>query len=346
MEPEGFTCPVPAPGGQRVLLGHGAGGRLSAELLDQVFRPHFANPALEALGDAAVVRVGEQSLAFSTDSYVVSPLFFPGGCIGDLAVHGTINDLAMMGARPLALSAGFILEEGLELEVLRRVVTAMGQAARRCGVPIVTGDTKVVERGHCDGMFVNTAGIGLLRPGFAPAPDRARPGDVVLVSGPIAQHGVAILSLRQGLEFETPLGSDSAPLHELVERLAERCPLVRVLRDPTRGGVAASLHEIGQASGVGMELEEARVPLAPEVAAACEFLGLEPLHVANEGKLLAIVPPEQAETALEALRSHPLGRAAARIGVVVEGQGLVVRTRLGGRRIVALPLAEPLPRIC
>lgn len=346
IEPEGFTCPAPAPRGERVLLGHGAGGRLSGELLEQIFRPSFANPALEALGDAAVLDAGPAQLAFSTDSYVVSPLFFPGGCIGDLAVHGTINDLAMMGARPLALSAAFILEEGLPLDVLERVVAAMGQAARSCGVPIVTGDTKVVERGHCDGLFLNTAGIGLLRPHFRPAPDRARPGDVVLISGPIAEHGVAIMSLRQGLEFETPLGSDTAPLHELVGRLADRCPEVRVLRDPTRGGVAASLHEIGQASGVGMELEEARVPIAPEVEAACEFLGLEPLHVANEGKLIAIVAPEQAEAALQALRSHPLGQRAARIGMVGEGHGLVVRTRLGGRRTVALPLAEPLPRIC
>ena len=344
---EAWSCPAPAPRGERVLLGHGAGGRLSSELVEQLFRPAFANPLLDAMGDAAVLDLGGgTALAFATDSHVVSPLFFPGGSIGELAVYGTVNDLAMMGAWPLYLSAGFILEEGLELAVLERVVAAMGLAAQRCGVSIVTGDTKVVERGKGDGLFVNTAGIGRMRPGFAPAPHRAQVGDVVLVSGPIAQHGIAVLSLRHWLELETSIVSDSAPLHELVATLAEACPEVHVLRDPTRGGVAAALHEIAKASGVGVELDEARLPVDGPVAAICELLGLDPLHVANEGRLLAVVPAPHAEAALEALRSHPSGAQACRIGRVVEGAGVQLRTVLGACRVVDLPLAEPLPRIC
>ena len=348
-QPENWVCPAPLPQGQRILLGHGGGGRLSAELVERIFAPAFRNPLLDALGDAAVVASpGSARLAFSTDSYVVHPLFFPGGCIGDLAVHGTVNDLAMMGARPLYLSAGFILEEGLEIEWLRRIVDSMGAAARSCGVQIVTGDTKVVEHGHGDGVFINTAGIGALVDGVEPAPNRARPGDVVLISGEIAQHGVAILSVRQGLEFETTIHSDTAGLWPLVERLLETCPEVRVLRDPTRGGVAASLYEIANSSQVGIEIEEARIPVARPVASACELLGLDPLYVANEGKLLAIVPEIQVAPVLASLRSHPLGLHACQLGRVVNDHpGMVLlQTRLGGKRVVDLALGEPLPRIC
>ena len=348
VNPENWSCPLPASRSQRVLLGHGGGGRLSAELIEQIFVPAFGNPHLEVLGDAAVLSVGGTRLAFSTDSYVVHPLFFPGGCIGDLAVHGTLNDLAMMGAKPLFLSAGFILEEGLELDALRRVVAAMGRAARECGVEIVTGDTKVVERGHGDGLYINTAGIGVLLEGISPAPQKARSGDLIVLSGEMAQHGMAIMSVRQGLEFESEIRTDSASLYPLVELLTEVCPDVHVMRDPTRGGVAASLHEIANASRVGIEIEEAHLPIAAPVASACELLGLDPLYVANEGKLLAIVPAQAGPAVVEALKSHPLGQQACLIGRVVdEHAGMVLlRTRMGTRRVIDLALGEPLPRIC
>ena len=329
-------------------MGHGGGGRLSAELVEQIFAPAFANPYLEALGDAAVLPPPGGRLAFSTDSFVVRPLFFPGGCIGDLAVHGTVNDLAMMGAQPLYLSAGFILEEGFEIDSLRRIAEAMARAAAGSGVQIVTGDTKVVEHGHGDGVFITTSGVGVLAPAVDIAPQRARPGDVVLVSGQIGQHGVAILSVREGLQFETVLESDCASLHGLVADLLAAVPATRVLRDPTRGGVAASLNEIARASSLGIELFEKELPVHPHVRAACEFLGLDPLYVANEGKLLAIVPEEQAEAALAALRAHPLGPLAQPIGRVLPDQPgrVLLRTRLGGTRLVYLALGEQLPRIC
>lgn len=343
-----MICPVPLPQRERIVMGHGGGGRLSAELVETIFAPAFSNPHLDVLGDAAILNPGPGRLAFSTDCFVVRPLFFPGGSIGDLAIHGTVNDLSMMGAKPLYLSAGFILEEGFEMDSLRRVVHAMAAAAAQSGVQIVTGDTKVVERGHGDGVYITTSGVGLLADGLDIAPQRARPGDVVLLSGEIGQHGVAILSVRQGLQFETVLESDCASLHSLVADLLAAAPGCRVLRDPTRGGVSASLNEIALASKVGIQLLESELPVHPQVRAACEFLGLDPLYVANEGKLLAILPPEQAEAGLAALRTHPLGAQARRIGHVMAEQSgrVLLKTRLGGTRVVDLALGEQLPRIC
>lgn len=345
----GLACPAPAREGDRVLLGHGSGGKLSARLLRDRFLPRFDNPALAALGDGAAVEVGSERLAISTDTFVVSPLEFPGGDIGLLAVHGTLNDVAMMGAEPLCLSAGFVLEEGLPLAVLDRILDSMARAASEAGVPLVTGDTKVVERGKADGLYVNTTGLGRLRPDFRPGPSRARPGDVVLVSGPIGRHGIAIMAVREGLAFEADLESDTAHLGPLVELLRARCrDAVRTLRDPTRGGVASALNEIAAASGVAIALVEGALPVPDAVTAACEMLGLDPLYVANEGVLVAIVAPEAAETALEALRSHPTGAAAARIGEVRTGPvGMVsLRTALGGSRVVDMLPGDQLPRIC
>ncbi len=344
----GPVCPVPL-GADRVQLGHGSGGKLSAALLHERFLPHFADPALAPLGDAAVLDLGQGEVALSTDTFVVSPLEFPGGNIGALAVHGTLNDLAMMGAVPRYLTAGFVLEEGLPFDQLDRIVATMAREAAAAGVAIVTGDTKVVERGRADGLYLNTTGVGLLRPGFRPAPDRARPGDVVLVSGPIARHGMAIMAAREGLAFEAAIESDTACLAPRVDRLHDRVgDGVRVLRDPTRGGVASALNEIAAASGVGVELSESAIPVPGPVQAACEMLGLDPLYVANEGVLVAFVAPDQAEPALSALRSHPLGARAVAIGRVVERHpGLVVlRTAIGGSRVVDLLPGDQLPRIC
>ena len=345
----GFNCPIPFEATDRVQLGHGSGGKLSAALLRERFLPHFGNPALDQLADAAVVTLGGEDIAVSTDSFVVSPLEFPGGNIGSLAVHGTVNDLAMMGARPMFLSAGFVLEEGLPFDVLDRVIRAMADGAREADVLVVAGDTKVVERGKADGLFINTAGIGRLGPSFRPAPGNARPGDVILVSGAIARHGMAIMAVREGIAFEAPIESDSASLYPLV-RLLEHAvgPDVHVLRDPTRGGVASALNEIAAASKVGMAIEEGAIPVPGPVAGACEMLGLDPLYVANEGVLIAFVPEHREAEALDALRGHPLGRDATRIGQVVdEHTGFVVlHTGLGGRRIVDLLPGDQLPRIC
>lgn len=345
----GLACPAPHVLTDRVLLGHGSGGKMSAALLRERFLPHLSNPALDALGDAAVVPVEGSQIAISTDTFVVSPLEFPGGNIGSLAVHGTLNDIAMMGARPLYLTAGFVLEEGLVFEVLDRIVKAMGQAAAAAEVPLVTGDTKVVERGKADGLFINTTGVGLVDPGFRPAPDRAEPGDVILVSGPLGRHGMAIMAAREGIAFDTRIESDSAALVPLVERLRKGLAgEVHVLRDPTRGGLASTLNEIAAASGAGIELDEAAIPVPADVSAACEMLGLDPLYVANEGVLAAIVPAAARDVALASLRSHPLGTAAACVGhVVPEHPGLVVlRTAIGGTRIVDLLPGDQLPRIC
>jgi hydrogenase expression/formation protein HypE len=344
-----LSCPTPYTATDRVLLGHGSGGKLSAALMREHFLPHLSNPVLEALADAAVVPLARHQIAISTDTFVVSPLEFPGGNIGSLAVHGTLNDVAMMGARPLYLSAGFVLEEGLSLELLDRIVVAMGTAARLAGVPLVTGDTKVVERGKADGLFLNTTGIGLLEPGLCPAPDRARAGDVVLVSGPLGRHGMAIMAVREGLAFETTIESDTASLVPLVEALrATVGEELHVLRDPTRGGLATTLNEIAKAATVGIELEESAVPVPTEVAAACEMLGLDPLYVANEGVLAAIVPESASRAALASLRAHPLGSEATVVGrVVKEHPGLVIlRTGIGGTRIVDLLPGDQLPRIC
>jgi hydrogenase expression/formation protein HypE len=351
----GLTCPVPVPVPvrERVILGHGGGGALSHELIEQVFLPAFANPVLDRLGDSSVLEVpgGLASggrLAVSTDSYVVRPLVFPGGTIGDLAVNGTVNDLAMSGARPLWLTAAFIITEGFAVEDLAEIARCMARAARAAGVVIVTGDTKVVERGHGDGCYVNTTGIGLVPPDVALGPDRVRPGDVVLVSGTLADHGMAVMSVREGLEFDAPIASDTAPLHGLVAAMLAACPAVRMLRDPTRGGAATSLAEIAVLADVGIEIDEAAIPVAAPVAAACELLGLDPLQVANEGKLLAVVPAADADAVLAAMRAHEHGRGAERLGRVVADHPrlVVMRTTLGGTRIVPMPIGEQLPRIC
>lgn len=345
---EGWTCPAPLRDYPAIVMGHGGGGKLSAELVRHLFLPAFASPALEQLGDAALVEAGGARLALSTDAFVVRPLFFPGGNIGDLAVNGTVNDLAMMGARPLFLTASFILEEGLAIAQLGAIAATMGEAARRAGVALVTGDTKVVDRGHGDGVFISTAGVGLAPEGARIGPDQARPGDVVIVSGEIGLHGVAIMSVREGLEFGAPVASDTAPLYPLVAALIAAGCAVRVLRDPTRGGVASSLNEIATASGVGVRLDERSLPVPGAVRAACEILGMDPLYVANEGKLLAIVARADAELALATLRADPLGARAAVIGeVTADHPGVVVaRTGIGGTRVVDMQIGEQLPRIC
>ena len=345
---EQLSCPVPATTQDTVLLGHGSGGRLSAELLRKVFLPAFENPALRSLNDQALVTVDGVRLAFTTDSFVVKPLFFPGGDIGSLAVHGTINDLAVGGAEPLYLSAAFILEEGLPLETLQQVVASFSQAAQEAGVEVITGDTKVVERGKGDGLFINTSGIGRVPPGIDLSADQARPGDRIILSGSIGEHGIAILSQREGLEFESPIVSDCAPLHTLVAAMLAASPAIRCMRDPTRGGVSSALNEIAVQSRVGMELEESAIPVQEPVKGACELLGLDPLYVANEGKLVAIVDAGQAERILAAMRAHPLGKRAQIIGRVTEGHaGLVtMRTSLGTSRIVDMLSGDQLPRIC
>jgi hydrogenase expression/formation protein HypE len=333
-----------------IRLAHGAGGRMMVDLIRDTFAPPLDNEYLRQMADSAILPLATCHLRFaiSTDSFVVRPLFFPGGDIGSLAVHGTVNDVAMSGARPLWLTAGFILEEGLEMDVLERVVRSMAEAAREAGVLVVAGDTKVVERGHGDGIYINTAGVGVVMEGVDVGPDRAQPGDVVLLNGAVGDHGIAVLSQREGLAFETELISDSAPLNGLVEALLAAAPHTHCLRDATRGGLAAALNELAWTSNVGIEIEEAAVPVRPAVAAACEMLGFDPLTVANEGKLIAFVPPEEAEAALEALQAHALGQEAARIGAITEEHpGMVLaRTPIGGRRVVDMPLGELLPRIC
>lgn len=345
----GPACPLPAPVAGEVQLGHGSGGKLSAALVRDRFMPHLANPTLQRLADAAVLPAPAGELAVSTDSFVVSPLEFPGGDIGMLAVHGTLNDVAMMGATPVALTAGFVLEEGLSLATLDRIIASLGRAARQAGVPLVAGDTKVVERGKADGLYVCTTGIGVVDPAFRPAPDRARPGDAILVSGPIGRHGMAIMAAREGLAFEAAIESDTACLVPLVAALRQAAGCgVHVLRDPTRGGVASATNEIAATSRVGVVLDQSALPIPAAVEAACEMLGLDPLYVANEGVLLAFVTPDRAEAALAALRAQPLGEGAARIGTVVaEHPGMVVmRTAIGGLRVVDLLPGDQLPRIC
>lgn len=348
VDPAAWTCPLPLRDYPQVVMGHGGGGKLSSELVEHLFLPCFDDEALAGLGDSAVLPIEGGRLALTTDSFVVRPLFFPGGCIGDLAVHGTVNDLAMVGAQPLFLTAGFIVEEGMPVDDLGRIARAMGNAARRAGVRIVAGDTKVVDRGHGDGVYINTTGVGLVPGGVTIGPGRARPGDAVLVSGSVGNHGLAIMSVREGLVFETELESDSAALHGLVRELLVVCPDLRCLRDPTRGGVAASLNEIARASSVAIEIEERLVPVDQSVASACELLGLDPLYAANEGKLLAVVPRDTVTAVLDRMRAHPLAAGAVTIGRVLEGPPgrVTARTRLGGTRIVDTAIGEQLPRIC
>lgn len=342
------ACPLPITNYKEIVLAHGSGGKLSHQLIEKLVLPQFQNELLEPLHDGAIFSLNGERVAFSTDSYVVSPIFFPGGDIGKLAVHGTVNDLAMCGARPLYLSASFILEEGLPMEDFWRVVQSMHAAADAAGVKFITGDTKVVDRGKADKLFINTSGIGLVPAETNIHPARATIDDKIILSGPIAVHGIAIMSVREGLEFETEVASDTAPLHELVAAMLARKIDIHVLRDPTRGGVTSALTEIAQTAKVGMLLDEGSIPISEEVKGACEILGLDPLYVANEGKLLAIVAAEDADRVLKILRSHSLGTEAAIIGEVVnEHPGLVMmKTRVGGTRVVDMLSGEQLPRIC
>jgi hydrogenase expression/formation protein HypE len=351
----GWTCPRPLQNYPTIVMGHGAGGKMMADLIEHLFAPAFDNEWLWQMGDAtkfdpAIFGTHDSSLAFTTDSFVVSPLFFPGGNIGELAVYGTVNDLAMRGAKPLYLSVGFILEEGLPMETLGIIVTAMAAACRKAGVKVATGDTKVVQKGHGDGVYINTSGLGIIPKGVDIGPENARPGDAVLVSGTMGDHGIAIMSVREGLTFETEIRSDSAPLYGLVEKMIEGAGTkgIQCLRDATRGGLAAVLNELADSSKVGIEFDERKVPIRPEVNAACEMLGLDPLYIANEGKLVAIVPEEMAEKVLEVMRGHEYGKNAVIIGQVVnEHPGMVTaKTSIGGMRVVDVPAGELLPRIC
>jgi hydrogenase expression/formation protein HypE len=350
---EGSVCPVPLAHNEQIMMGHGSGGRMTQELIRRIFMPYLSSTPLQAGNDFArlslLAEAGlEGSLAVSTDSHIVTPLFFPGGDIGRLSVCGTVNDISMSGAIPLFLTAGFILEEGLPVETLQRVLASMAEAAAEAGIQFVAGDTKVAEKGKADGIFVNTTGIGWVPAGRQIAGDRARPGDVVLISGSMGDHGIAVLSARGELGFETDLQSDVAPLNGLIRDLLAAAPDVHVLRDPTRGGLATTLNEIAGQSKVGILLDERTIPIQPPVQAACEMLGFDPLYVANEGKVIVIVPPEQAEKALEAMRGHRYGEGASRIGTVQAGAPgrVLLRTLIGGTRILDLMAGEMLPRIC
>ena len=331
-----------------VEMAHGAGGRATAELVRALFHRHFNNEWLAQANDQATFEVAAGRMVMSTDAHVISPLFFPGGDIGSLSVHGTINDVAMAGARPLYLSAAFVLEEGFPLSDLERIVASMAHASRAAGVPIVTGDTKVVEKGKGDGVFITTTGIGVVPPGVHISGDRAAPGDAILVSGTLGDHGIAVLSKRENLTFETEILSDSAALHGLVADMIAAVPAIHCLRDPTRGGLASTLNEIAQQSRVGMRLIETAIPFKPDVLAACELLGLDPLYIANEGKLIAICAAPDAQGLLATMRSHPLGRDAAVVGEVVADANAFVQmqTKFGGNRMVDWLAGDPLPRIC
>ncbi len=343
-----LSCPAPLPAKDTILLGHGSGGKLSADLVRDLFLPAFANPALSRLDDQAIVSINGSRIAVTTDSFVVKPLFFPGGDIGSLAVHGTVNDLAMGGAQPLFLSAAFIIEEGLSIDVLRQIVNSLQRTARAADVQVITGDTKVVEKGSGDGIFINTTGIGIVPDGLELSANRARPGDKIILSGYIGDHGIAILAFREGLEFECTVESDSAALHTLVADMLRVTTDIRCMRDPTRGGLSSTLNEIAVQSHVGIELNEPAIPIREEVRGACEMLGLDPLYVANEGKLVAIVDPNVADDVVTAMRHHPLGQNARVIGAVMDkNPGLVtMRTALGTTRIVDMLVGDQLPRIC
>jgi hydrogenase expression/formation protein HypE len=344
----GFSCPLPIMEYKNVLLAHGGGGKLSHQLIKDMFASQFKNELLDPLHDGALLSLGGARIAFSTDSYVINPIFFPGGDIGKLAVNGTVNDLAMCGARPLYLSAAFIIEEGLSMDDLWRIVCSMESAAKAAGVQLVTGDTKVVDRGKGDKIFITTSGIGIIPDSVEINPQKATRGDKIILSGTIADHGIAIMSVREGLEFETQLESDCAPLNGLVETMFSASKEIHVLRDPTRGGVASVLNEIAESATIGITISEESIPLSEEVSGACEILGFDPLYVANEGKLLAFVSPAAADAVLAAMRSHPLGKNAVLIGeVVADHPGTVImKTQIGGSRVVDMLSGEQLPRIC
>jgi hydrogenase expression/formation protein HypE len=344
----GLHCPLPLSGHDRILLAHGGGGRLMHELLEKLFLPAFDNPFLTARHDGAIVRFDDVRVAFTTDSYVVRPLFFPGGDIGTLAINGTVNDLAMCGARPAFLSAGFVLEEGFPVATLAKVVESMRQAAEVAGVQVVSGDTKVVDRGKGDGIYISTSGIGIIEHGFTIAPASVRAGDAVLLSGDVGRHGIAIMAQRDGLELESTVASDCAPLNGLVMELLNRRIEIHCMRDLTRGGLASGLVEIAETAGLLLQIEERAIPICEEVQGACEILGFDPLYVANEGRFVAIVRADQGEAALAIMRAHPLGAGARAIGRVCEGvPGMVtLRSKIGATRIVDMVSGEQLPRIC
>jgi hydrogenase expression/formation protein HypE len=342
------SCPIPISQYPHVLLAHGGGGKLMHQLIGRMFFAAFRNPFLEKQHDAAVAELPGKQIAFTTDSYVVQPIFFPGGDIGSMAVHGTVNDLAMAGARPLYLSAAFILEEGLPMETLWKVVCSMQDAARRCNVQIITGDTKVVDKGRGDGLFINTAGIGVVEHQLKIAPQSVRPGDVVLVSGDLGRHGMAIMAVREGLQFESAIESDSAPVHEIVLQLLKAGIEIHCLRDLTRGGLASALNEIAEVARVQIDIEEKAVPVREDVHAACEMLGLDPLHVACEGRFIAFVAAKDVERALQIMCRHETGAGAVVIGKVIEGATPLVtlKSTIGASRILDMPSGEQLPRIC
>ena len=344
-----WSCPLPLRDYPTIVMGHGGGGKLGNELVEYLFVPAFRNPELENLGDAAVLELPPGRIAMSTDSFVVQPLFFPGGSIGELAMNGTVNDLAVSGAEPKFLSASFILEEGFEIARLGGIVDAMAQAARKAGVRIVTGDTKVVEHGHGDGCYITTAGVGLMRAGIEVGPNRVQVGDAVIVSGTMGDHGMAIMSVREGLEFESEIRSDCAALNGIIAEVLDAVgSAVHAMRDPTRGGLSSTLNEIASASDVGITMEEALVPVRPQVQSACELLGLDPVYVANEGKAVFFVAAEAADRVVEVLRAHELGRDAARIGTAMaeHRKMLIARTAMGASRVIAPMVGEQLPRIC
>lgn len=346
---QGSVCPVPLAHDEHIVLGHGSGGRMSHNLIRKAFLPFFDNPALARGDDAARVSPNNgANLAISTDAHVVWPLFFPGGDIGRLAVCGTVNDVAMLGAQPLYLTASFILEEGLSMELLQQIITSMQHASAEAGVQIIAGDTKVVQKGKADGLYISTAGVGMIYPGVEISGANARPGDVVLLSGPVGDHGIAVLAARGELGFETGVVSDVAPLNSLVKAILDACPSTHVMRDPTRGGVATTLNEIARQSGVCVQVQEGAIPVRPAVAAVCEMLGFDPLYIANEGKLIAIVPPESAETVLAAMQAHLYGSEAAIIGEVLASpqNRVLMKTTMGATRIVDMLAGELLPRIC
>lgn len=344
----GFVCPIPKSDYANILLAHGSGGKLTHELISRMFLPQFANELLEPMHDGAMFNAGDARLAFTTDSYVVNPIFFPGGNIGELAINGTVNDLSMCGAKPLYLSAAFIIEEGLPLDDLWKIVLSMREAAKMAGVLLVTGDTKVVDRGKGDKIFINTSGIGIVGDEVDLKPKRIQAGDKIIINGDIGLHGVAILSVREGLEFETEIKSDTAPLNDLVEKMLEASKNVHVMRDPTRGGIATTLNELADQSGFGIELNEEAIPIPDEVKGACEILGLDPLYIANEGKLLAFVCQPDVDRMLGAMRDHPLGKNSSVIGEVVDRhpRTVVMKSRIGGNRVVDMLTGEQLPRIC
>ena len=345
---DGWSCPAPLRDQPNIVMGHGGGGKLSAELVEHLFLPAFSNEHLRGLGDAAVIELPPGRIAMSTDSFVVRPRIFPGGDIGELAVNGTVNDVAMAGAIPLYVSVAFILEEGMPIDELSAIVQSMAKAAGEAGVQLVTGDTKVVDRGHGDGVYINTTGIGVLREEIDIHPRNVRPGDQVLVSGTLGDHGMAIMSVREGLEFESAIKSDTAALNHMVAALLDAGIGVRAMRDPTRGGLAATLNEVAAAANVGVVVDERRVPVERAVASACEMLGMDPLYVANEGKMVVVVPPDQANQALEIMRADQLGVDAVAIGEIVDNHpGIVVaKTAIGATRVVDTQVGEQLPRIC